>query len=243
MTVPALLAVVEGASEVTDDGAVEVLLSAVRRAAPEVRVVRADIDVHQPELAPVLATELDDGEAVVAVPLMLSPGPHLHRDLSSELAADRGRAAALAPALGSDDTVIELLASRLVHSGLGPDDVIVMAAAGSSDHHVVRESVEAGRRLAHLLERYVTVGFLSAAVPRLAGAVATMRSLHPGSRVAVSSFFLSSGRFAESVADAGGDVVAGPLLAPGRRPPEPLVELVLSRYRQGAAELAPVRHP
>jgi len=243
MTVPTLLAIVEGASEVTDDGAVELLLAAVRRAAPELRVVPALVDPHQPELARVLERELASGEPVVAVPVMLSPGAHLHRDLETELLADDGRDAVLAPALGSDDTVIELLASRLLHSGLGADDVVVMAAAGSSDHHAVRDSVDVGRRLAHVLERYVTVGFLSAAVPRLEAAVDTMRRLHPGSRVALSTYLLSAGRFAESVAELGGDVVAGPLLMPGRRPPQPLVDLVLSRYHEGAAELTGVRHP
>jgi sirohydrochlorin ferrochelatase len=243
MTVPALLAVVEGASEVTDDGAVELLLSAVRRAAPELRVVSAMVDVHQPALAPVLRAEFSPCEPVVAVPLMLSPGAHLHRDLERELSADGGRAATLTPALGAGDAVIELLAERLLRRGLGADDVVVMAAAGSSDHHVVRESVAAGRRLAHLLERYVTVGFLSAAVPRLAGAIDTMRRLHPGSRVAVSSYLLSAGRFAESVTEVGGDVVAGPLLTPGKRPPQELVELVLTRYAQGSAQLAQSGHP
>jgi sirohydrochlorin ferrochelatase len=236
MTLPALLAVIEGASEVTDDGAVELLLAAVRRAAPGLRVVSTSVDVHRPELRRVLATQLPAGEPVVAVPLMLSPGLHLHRDLERELAAATAPAA-LTPALGADDAVVELLAHRLLRSGLEADDVVVMAAPGSSDHHVVRDSIDVARRLAHRLERYVTVGFLTAAVPRLAGAVDTMRGLHPMSRVAVSSYLLAPGRFAESIAGAGGDVVAGPLLLPGRRPPGALVDLVLARYRQGAAEL------
>ncbi|GAA4171161.1 sirohydrochlorin chelatase [Gryllotalpicola koreensis] len=243
MTVPALLAVVEGSSDVTDDGTLELLLTAVRRAAPEVRVVPALIDVHQPELGGVLSTEFDDDEPVVAVPLMLAPGSHLHGDLERELGAEPPRPATLAPALGGDDAIVELLAYRLLHSGLGPDDVIVMAAVGSSDHHVVRESVDVGRRLAHLLERYVTVGFLTAAVPRLSGAVDTMRRLHPGSRVAVSTFLLSPGGFADAIAEVGGDVIAGPLMMPGRRPPQALVDLVLARYRAGAMQLAQVGHP
>lgn len=243
MTVPALLAVVEGSSDVTDDGTLELLLTAVRRVAPGLRVVRGLIDVHQPDLGDVLAAEFDDDEPVVAVPLMLAPGRHLHEDLERGLGVDPGRATALAPALGGDDAIVELLAYRLLHSGLGPDDVVVLAAAGSSDHQVVRESVGAGRRLAHLLERYVTVGFLAAAVPRLSSAVDTMRRLHPGSRVAVSTFLLSPGGFADAIADVGGDVVAGPLLMPGRRPPQALVDLVLARYREGAAQLARVGHP
>ncbi|GAA4195135.1 sirohydrochlorin chelatase [Gryllotalpicola kribbensis] len=241
MTVPALLAVVEGGSDVIDDGAVEQLLSAVRRAAPELRVVPAVVDVHQVELEPLLTAEFGDGEPVVAVPVMLSPPAHLHRDLERCLAAGSPRRATLTAALGADDSIVALLAERLRSAGLGADDVIVMAAAGSSDHQVVRDSVDVGRRLAHALERYVTVGFLSAAVPRLAAAVETMRGLHPGSRVAVSSYLLTPGRFAESVVDVGGDVVAGPLLMRGRRPPQALVDLVLNRYRQGASELAPLR--
>lgn len=238
---PALLIVVEAGEELVDDSAVGLLVTAVRRAAPGVRVVPVRLDVHESGLAPVLDGGLRVGEPVIVVPLMLSPGARVHEELAGELDEDRSRPSTLVPALGPDDEVVELMARRLQRSGLGLGDVIVMAAAGSSDHHAVRESVEVGRRLAHVLERYVTVGFLTASVPRLSMAVETMRGLHPGSRVAIASYLLSAGRFAQAAAQAGGDLVAGPLLLPGRRPPRALVDLVLARYRTGVAQLATAR--
>jgi sirohydrochlorin ferrochelatase len=202
MTGPALLIVVEAGEDLIDDGALAVLLTAVQRAAPDVHVVPVRLDVHEPDLAPVLDRELRSGEPVIAVPLMLSPGARISDDLARELEEDRGRASVLAAPVGPDDAIVDLMVTRLHRGGLGAGDVVVMAAVGSSDHHAVRESVEVGRRLAHVLERFVTVGFFTAAVPRLAAAVDTMRRLHPGSRVALASYLLSAGRFAEATADA-----------------------------------------
>ncbi|MFC4242772.1 sirohydrochlorin chelatase [Gryllotalpicola reticulitermitis] len=235
---PALLIVVEAGEDLIDDGALLVLVNAVQRAMPEVHVVPARLDVHDPGLGPAFLRELREGEPVIAVPLMLSPGARVHDDLERELGGDQSRPTVLTPAIGSDDAIVELMVRRLQRSGLSTGDVVVMAAAGSSDHHAVRESVEVGRRLAHVLERYVTVGFFTAAVPRLSIAVDTMRRLHPGSRVAVASYLLSPGRFARAMAEAGGDLVAGPLLVPGHRPPSALVSVVVERYRAGVAQLA-----
>ncbi|WP_022881098.1 sirohydrochlorin chelatase [Gryllotalpicola ginsengisoli] len=235
---PALLAVAQGPKELTDDPAVDTLLQAVSRAAPGLHVVGSVVDVHQPELGATIAEQLAPGEPVVVVPLMLSAGFHVHGDLAHELAAQRTRRTAISRALGPDAVIVELLAAKLTELGLAADDVIVLAAAGSSDHRAVRDCIAVGRHLAGLLERNVTVGFLSAAVPRLASAVDTMRRLHPGSRVIVASYLLSPGRFAEVTASVGGDVVSGPLLAAGRRPPQALVDLVLARYEAGAAQLA-----
>jgi len=242
---PALLIVVESGEDLIDDGAVAVLVTAVQRALPAVHVVTARLAMPDPELGVVLASELDGGEPVVAVPLMLSPGVRVHDDLARELQSDASRRSTLVPALGSDDAVVELMARRLHRTGLAAGDVVVMAAAGSSDHHAVRDTIEVGRRLAHVLERYVTVGFFTAAAPRLPAAVDTMRRLHPGSRVAVASYLLSAGRFTDAVAEAGGDLVAAPLLMPGHRAPAALVELLVDRYQQGVAQLEVVaaEHP
>jgi sirohydrochlorin ferrochelatase len=229
---PALLAVAQGTRGLGADPAIDELLAAVGRAAPGLHVVGTVIDPHQPDLTPALDEKLAPGEAVVVVPLMLSAGFHVTVDLAQELAADLSRRTAISRALGPDDVIVGLLADRLLERGLAPDDVIVLAAVGSSDHRAVRDCVGVGRRLASLLERHVTVGFLSAAVPRLASAVDTMRRLHPGSRVVVASYLLAPGRFAEVAAEIGGELATGPLLTPHQRPPAPLVELVLSRYRE-----------
>jgi Uncharacterized conserved protein len=227
---PALLAVSHGTSSPTGQNDIASLLDAVREAAGGVHVAGGFVDVQQPDVAEAFDL-LGPSEPAVVVPLLLSAGYHVHIDLARDLAEQDGREARLADALGPDDALVQVLASRLAESGLGPGDAVVLAAAGSSDHRAVRDCLEMGRRLAGTLARPVTVGFISAAVPRLASAIETTRRLHPGARVVVSSYLLASGAFADLAAAAGGDVTTEPLLAPGRRPPSQLVELVLERYR------------
>lgn len=234
---PALLAISQGSGDQTPDRAVAELVAAVTVAAPELHVSTALIDVQQPDvLAPLSA--LADGESVVVVPLLLSAGYHVHSDVAAELAGNPSHPAILAPSLGPDEALVQVLASRLHEAGLAPGDVVVLAAVGSSDHRAVRDCIDTGRRLAGLLARSVTVGFISAAVPRLSSAIETQRRLHPGSRVVIASYVLSPGHFADLAAAAGGDAVAEPLLVPGRPPPRQLVDLVLERYRAAAASLA-----
>jgi sirohydrochlorin ferrochelatase len=195
-----------------------------------VRVDSGFVDVQQPDLAAGLDT-IPPSECSVVVPLLLSAGYHVHVDIAQGIDERAEGSVRLAGALGPDDALVQVLASRLVEAGLAPGDAVVMAAAGSSDHRAVRDCIETGRMLGALLGRPVTVGFLSAAVPRLDGAIATVRQLHPGARVLVGSYLLAPGYFAELAAEAGGDVTAAPLLVAGRRPAEHLVDLVVSRYR------------
>ncbi|HWU48016.1 MAG TPA: CbiX/SirB N-terminal domain-containing protein [Humibacter sp.] len=226
---PALLALSHGTSSPTGQAAISALLQAVRAKSGGVPVAGGFVDVQQPDVAKSFAL-LEPGQDVVVVPLLLSAGYHVHVDIARELAEQGGRDARLAEALGPDDALVQVLASRLAERGLGPGDAVVLAAAGSSDHRAVRDCLEMGRRLAGTLARPVTVGFISAAVPRLASAIETTRRLHPGARVVVSSYLLASGSFADLAAAAGGDLTTEPLLAPGRRPPSQLVDLVLERY-------------
>jgi sirohydrochlorin ferrochelatase len=223
---PALLAVSHGTSSPSGAAAVAALVDAVAARA-EVEVHAGFVDVQQPDVPTALGA-LTPGRACVIVPLLLSAGYHVHVDL----AADAGRAAdaVVAAALGPDDRLVAVLAERLADAGLAPGDAVVLAAAGSSDARAVADCVEMARRLGAVLERPVSVGFISAARPRLADEIATTRQAHPGRRVVVASYLLAPGYFADLAAAAGGDVTTAPLLVAGAPVAEALVEVVLERY-------------
>lgn len=225
-TSPALLAVSHGTSSPSGQAAVAALVAAVSGARPDLVVHEGFVDVQQPDVPSVLDT-VPAGRTSVIVPLLLSAGYHVHVDLAAAVdVAD----AVVGAALGPDDRLVRLLARRLAEAGLAPGDVVVLAAAGSSDARAVADCIETARRLGALLDRPVSVGFISAALPRLADEIATARAAHPGRRVAVASYLLAPGYFAGLAARAGGDVTAPPLLVPDAPAPTELVEIVLDRY-------------
>jgi sirohydrochlorin ferrochelatase len=224
---PALLAISHGTSSPAGAAAVAALVDAVARADAAAEVHGGFVDVQQPDVPAVLGG-LSRGRGAVIVPLLLSAGYHVHVDLATDAAAAPGTV--VAAALGPDDRLVAVLARRLAEAGLRPDDVVVLAGAGSSDARAVADCVETARRLGLLLDRTVSAGFISAARPRLADEVATARAAHPGRRIVVASYLLAPGYFAELAADAGGDVTTAPLLvADGPVPPE-LVDIVLDRF-------------
>ncbi|NNC10960.1 cobalamin biosynthesis protein CbiX [Planctomonas sp. JC2975] len=230
---PALVLVAHSGNDADGRRAVGELKAAVETRLGGVDAVAAFVDVQQPDLSEALNSLRPDRSAVV-VPLLLSTGYRVHSELAHALAASTGRSVRVSELLVPDDAVMDLLAMRLRQAGLRDDDVVVLAAAGSSDHRAVRDVLDTGRRLASVLERQVTAGFLTAAVPHLSSAVETMRRLHPSSRLLVGPYLLAPGMFADLAAASGGDVVARTLLVPGVTPPAPLVELVVRRYRDAA---------
>ncbi len=229
---PALLAISHGTSSPSGAAAVAALVEAVAQARPEVAVAGGFVDVQQPDVPTVLGG-LPAGAPAVVVPLLLSAGYHVHVDLAQDAAAVEG--VTVAPALGPDDRLVELLARRLAEAGLRHDDAVVLAAAGSSDARALADCVETAHRLANVLRRSVTVGYISAAGPRLADAVAATRAAHPHCRVVVASYLLAPGYFADLAAAAGADVTSAPLLAAGASPPTELVEIVLERHAAASA--------
>ena len=230
MTRPALVAASHGTSSPEGRAAVAALVDAVRGASDvATEVLDAFVDVQQPDVPSVL-DGLDERQAVI-VPLLLSAGYHVHVDHADEA---RGRAATVTGALGPDDRLVDVLVARLVEAGLRWDDRVVLATAGSSDARAVDDCRDMGRRLAERLGRRVAVGFLSAARPSVAEAVANTRATHPVSRVVVASYLLAPGYFHDLAAAAGGDVTTAPLLRADAAPPAGLVDLVLDRYAEAA---------
>ena len=145
-------------------------------ATPSVRL--GHVDVEQPDVAASLAS-LEPGEPAVVVPLLLSAGYHVHVDLTEAVAAETTRPTVLAGALGPDDRLAAVLLRRLDEAGLRTGDRIVLAVAGSSDRRAVEDCRDMAARLAAASARDVSMGFLSAAEPRLRDAVAAARSDPP----------------------------------------------------------------
>lgn len=241
---PALVGISHGTSSPEGRRAVRGLHDAVARAAaqrhpdgtPSVRL--GHVDVEQPDVPATLAS-LADGEPAVVVPLLLSAGYHVYVDLTEAVEDETSRPVVLAGALGPDDRLAAVLVRRLREAGLKDDDRIVLAVAGSSDRRAVDDCVEQARRLAAASGRAVSVGYLSAAEPRLPEAVAAARgSLGDNRRVAVANYLLAPGYFDDLVRAAGADVTAAPLLVPDEPAPQELVDVVLDRYAASARALA-----
>jgi len=240
---PALLAVSHGTSSREGDQAVAGLVSAVGRAADGsgVAVRAAFVDVQQPDV-PTALGELPPGAPTVIVPLLLSAGYHVHVDLADAVVA-AGEGTVLADALGPDPRLAAVLERRLVESGLRPDDVVVLCAAGSSDARAVGDCHAVSAMLsARLTARHAAAGgtdappapvepaFISAARPEIGAAVRAARAARPGRRVVVSTYLLAPGYFADLAAACGADMVAAPLLVANEPPPPELVTIVLDRY-------------
>lgn len=194
------------------------------------------VDVQQPDVAATLAA-LPPSLPAVVVPLLLSAGYHVHVDLRNEIDAVIGRPVRLAAALGPDDRLVEVLRRRLDEAGATADDLVVLAVAGSSDARAVEDCRDMGERLGRALGAPVSVGFLSAAEPRLDAAVAATRASGDGRRVVAASYLLAPGYFQDLAAAAGADRITDPLLTP-HDTPTPLVEIVLDRYSAAAAAVA-----
>lgn len=241
---PALVGISHGTSSPDGRRAVRGLHDAVARSAsqrhpdgtPSVRL--GHVDVEQPDVPATLGS-LADGEPAVVVPLLLSAGYHVYVDLTEAVEEETSRPVALAGALGPDDRLATVLLRRLREAGLRDDDRIVLAVAGSSDPRAIDDCVEQARRLAAASGRDVSVGYLSAAEPRLPEAVAAARAdLGGGRRVVVANYLLAPGYFDDLARAAGADVTAAPLLVPDEPAPQELVDVVLDRYAASARALA-----
>lgn len=196
---------------------------------PPVAVHGGFVDVQRPSVSD-LIDALAPGQSAVIVPLLLSAGYHVHVDITNA-AKVSGRAVAVASALGPDDRLVSVLQRRLTEAGATEDDSIVLAVAGSSDARAVADCRDMARRLSQSRGRPVAVGFLAAAVPSLAEAMASARAVAPDARLVVSSYLLAPGHFQDLVLAAGADVVTEPLLTPDAPVPPELAALVWDRFR------------
>jgi sirohydrochlorin ferrochelatase len=248
---PVLLATSHGTSDPAGQRAVVALVEAVAATAAHLTVVGGYVDVQCPDVptcltdiaarsaaAPAVASAApaaapaDPTRPVVIVPLLLSAGYHVRVDLA-EAAAAATQPVRVTGALGPDPRLARVLTDRLHDIGLRPDDTVVLAAAGSTDANAVADCHTVGNQLAAVLGRPVTVGFISAAEPRLADAVLAARTGASG-RVVVATYLLAPGYFAGLAARCGADAVSTPLLVDGDAPPRELVDVVIDLYTSAA---------
>jgi sirohydrochlorin ferrochelatase len=198
----------------------------VRTHVPDLEVRLGWIELIEPGVPAVLADLAPDLSAIV-VPLLLSSGYHDRVDLPAAIAATRP-GTAHAAVLGPDPLLAVALADRLAEAGWSGDDAVVLAGAGSSDPDAVASvHRQADLLAAELTNRsgvaaQVSVGFGSSAAPTVAQAVATART--GGVRVAIAPYLLAPGFFADQLAAAGADLVAGVL---GAHPA--VIDLILER--------------
>ena len=246
---PPLVAVAHGSRDPAAAAATRALLAAVAAARPGLTVLPAYLDHEQPRLAEavrsaVAAAGVDAAagdapvdaadSAPVVVPLLLGAAYHSRVDIPAALA---GTAARQAEVLGPDHLLLRALERRLAEGGVDVGDAsvaVVLAAAGSTDAAAVagvRELADSWRAAGGW--RDVRAAFASAAAPAVADAVAALRAEGAG-RVAVASYLLFPGVFADKLAAAGADVTSVPMADA----PE-VVELVLRRYDAAAGGRSP----
>ena len=140
-----------------------------------------------------------------------------------------------ADVLGPHPLLLAALERRLRDAGVptgDPGTAVVLAAAGSTEE----PSLQAVRSLAAQWRAAgwwaVEPAFASAASPTVAEAVSRLRTAG-APRVAVASYLLFPGLFADGLAAAGADITSAPLADA----PE-VVALVLDRYDRPARRLA-----
>src|SRR5690606_38689230 len=95
-------------------------------------------------------------------------------------------------------------------------------------------------RLSVVLNREVTVGFISAASPPIETAVSAARAAHPAARVVVSTYLLAPGYFADLANQTSADIATAPLLTEIGEVPGELVSIVRDRYLDVLAGPDPV---
>ncbi|MEV5489865.1 sirohydrochlorin chelatase [Streptomyces bobili] len=234
---PALVVVAHGSRDPRALSTVSTLLDRVRDLRPGLAVRLGHIELNEPLLSDTLAgLDAADTADAVLVPLLLSRGYHVRRDIPEMAAAVRVRTRVAAP-LGPHPLLVETLYTRLVEAGWRTRmtqaerraSAVVLAAAGSRDPDSAVDTGRTAQLLADRLGVPVLPAYASTAAPTVPEAVRALaaRGRH---RVAVASYFTAPGRFATESAQAAPWIAAAPL---GTH--EAMARLVLHRYDQARA--------
>lgn len=233
-TRPALVVVAHGSRDPRALSTVRQLLDRVRVLRPGLPVHLGHIELNAPLLPDTLAgLDARGTGAAVLVPLLLSRGHHVKRDIPGMAAGARLHARVAAP-LGPHPLLVDALHARLTEAGWrAPADEatrrasgVVLAAAGSRDPESRVDTGRTARLLAERLGVPVVPAYASAAAPTVPDALRALaaRGRH---RVAVASYFTAPGRFATESAAAAPWIASAPL---GTHPA--MAHLLLHRYDQ-----------
>ncbi|MFF4207972.1 sirohydrochlorin chelatase [Streptomyces sp. NPDC001796] len=231
---PALVLVAHGSRDPRAPATVRTLMERVRELRPHLPVRLGHIELNEPLLPDTLAS-LGDAHAVL-VPLLLSRGYHVKKDIPEAAAAARAHTRVAAP-LGPHPLLVETLYARLVEAGWPASmsearrraGAVVLAAAGSRDPASALDTRRTAQLLAERLGVPVVPAYASAAAPTVPQAVRALaaRGRH---RVAVASYFTAPGRFHTECTEAAPWIAAAPLGDHAA-----MARLVLHRYDQALA--------
>nr|WP_223181124.1 CbiX/SirB N-terminal domain-containing protein [Streptomyces griseicoloratus] len=222
---PAMVVVAHGSRDPRALRTVRALLDRVRELRPALPVHLGHIELNEPLLPDTLAAL--GGTRAVLVPLLLSRGHHVKRDIPEMAAAAPARTRVAAP-LGPHPLLVDALYDRLVEAARpahGPrPGAVVLAAAGSRDPESRADTGRTARLLAERLGVPVVPAYASAAAPTVPEAVRSLAAR--GHRhIAVASCFTAPGRFATECAAAAPWIASAPL---GTHPA--MARLLLHRY-------------
>ncbi|MEV8591562.1 sirohydrochlorin chelatase [Streptomyces sp. NPDC052012] len=227
---PALVVVAHGSRDPRALSTVRDLLDRVRALRPGLPVHLGHIELNAPLLPDTLAG-LGTAEAIL-VPLLLSRGYHVKRDIP-EMAAASEVHARVAPALGPHPLLVDALHARLTEAGWpgtpARNSAVVLAAAGSRDPEAKTDTQRTADLLAARLGVPVLPAYATTATPTIPDAVRTLAA-RGFTRVAVASYFTAPGRFATECAQAAPWIASSPL---GTH--EGMAHLLLHRYDQTRA--------
>ncbi|WP_433016988.1 sirohydrochlorin chelatase [Kribbella sp. CA-294648] len=199
---------------------------------PSVPMSLGFVDVDVPALPALVDRVVADSNHAVIVPLLLSSGYHTAVDIARE-AERRPYQVQAAPALGPDPALADVLVDRLrACTDLRRVDRVVMAAAGSSDRRALLDCSATAAMLAERIDRPVEVGYVSGAGERLGTVLTrTRQAVRSTERLAVATYLLAPGFFADRVRRIAGDLpVSAPVGADLR-----VAALALRRYDEALA--------
>jgi sirohydrochlorin ferrochelatase len=223
----ALVLAAHGTASAAGRATVEAIAARVRLARPSVPVRLCYVDVGSPRRSDVLGRMT--GSAVV-VPLLLSTGYHVRRDIPAAVSAYPRLRAVITPTLGPDPLLAEALADRLRQAGWRGRRPVVLGAAGSRDPAAASQVAQ----MAGLLAAFAGVPVHPAAhASGVEDVLAAVRRLDP--HAAVSTYLVADGYFASRIA-ATGALTSAPI---GAHPA--LARLVVRRYDEGLASTGPRR--
>lgn len=189
----------------------------------------AFVDVLGPTPADVLRAV--SGPAVL-VPAFLAGGYHVRTDIPEHVAASGHPEVIVTDPLGPSAQLVRVMTDRLLESGWRPSDSVVMAAAGTSDPGALRDLHVTAVMLSAAIGGHVEMAYAATGEPRVASAVADLRS-RGARRVVVASYLLADGLFQDRLRASGADVVTEPL---GTHPG--VVRLIASRLRRARLPVA-----
>lgn len=229
-----------GTDDHTGAANIRALVDAVQQQLPDTAIHEAFVDVQHPQLPEVLARVIaaDPSGDFTVIPLLLSTGFHVRKDITDAVTEALplldGGSLKVTQALGPSLMVIDLLYQRVREAGWLPDDILVLAVAGSSDEAAVEQC-----RLVHLIlqesihethpSARIELAFLSAVEPKLKDLIPKLKFQNPRRKVLVANYLLAPGFFNNLANKAGAHSVAQPLLAEGQPIASQMVQIVLQR--------------